>query len=331
MNILYKTLLFLFLLTTRLAAQDTPPFFPEEMIVTASSLNLRDAPDKNAKKVGTLTQGTVVQFLETYKNGEYMQADTTDPESPYAPWIKVQYKGTTGWAFGAYLTGTIGLHYENDFFPEGENLPPLQWFGVYARDSFADEVRRVQVRLADEFNEFFQTQMRVLKTNQSEPSKFLIASLAPFPTGYCGPLGHFEIGEMYFSKSLNPGGQLSIYPGNDMNDTLLRPTYGIAATGCAQLENTYVRVTDYQLRLIDFSQEPVQYQDLTRWVKPDVPDASPSVDLLWFGDLDRDGKPDAIINDCPYEVGCRASLFLSSKAKPGAFLHKVCEHFWPGD
>ncbi|MCC6280158.1 MAG: SH3 domain-containing protein, partial [Saprospiraceae bacterium] len=67
MNVLYKTLLFLFLLTTRLAAQDTPPFFPEEMIVTASSLNLRDAPDKNAKKVGTLTQGTVVQFLETYK------------------------------------------------------------------------------------------------------------------------------------------------------------------------------------------------------------------------------------------------------------------------
>jgi hypothetical protein len=326
----FTTLLFFVLLTASLPAQITA-FLSEEMIVTASSLNLRDAPDKNAKKVASLTQGAVVQVLEAYNNGEYVQADTTDPESPYAPWLKVRYKGMTGWAFGAYLTGTIGLHYENDIFPEGENLPPLQWFGVYARDSFADEVRRVQVRLADEFNEFFQAQVRVLKTNQPEMSKFLIASLQPIPTGYCGPLGNFEIGEMYFSKTLNPGGQLSIYPGNDLNDTIMRPTYGIAATGCATLENTYVRVTDYQLRLIDFSQEPAQYQDLTKWVKPESPDSSPSVDLLWFGDIDRDGKPDAIINDCPYEVGCRASLFLSSKAPKGDFLTKVCEHYWPGD
>jgi len=331
MNAFYKILLLNCLLSTGISAQQSPPFFQEEMIVTASSLNLRELPDKNAKKVGTLTQGTVVQFLEAYKDGEYMQADTTDPESPYAPWLKVRFKGGTGWAFGAYLTGTYGLYYENDIFVEGDALPPLQWFGVYARDSFADEVRRVQVRLVDEFNEFFQTQVRVLKTNQREQSKFLVASLTPFPTGYCGPLGNFEIGQMYYSKTLGPGGQLSIYPGNDLNDTLIRPTYGIAATGCAELDNFYVRVTNYQLRLIDFSQEPVQYQDLTQWVKTDMPESSPSVDLLWFGDLDRDGKPDAIINDCPYEPGCRASLFLSSKAKPGAYLHKVCEHFWPGD
>lgn len=325
-----NTLLFILLLSATASAQVTP-FFPDEMIVTASSLNLRDTPDKNGKKVGSLTQGSIVQVIEAYNNGEYVQADTTDPESPYAPWLKVRYKGISGWAFGAYLTGTMGLHYENDILMEGETLPPLQWFGVYARDSFADEVRRIQVRVVDEFNEFFQAQVRVLKTNQAETSKFLISSLQPIPTGYCGPLGNFEIGEMYFSKTLNPGGQLSIYPGNDMNDTILRPTYGIAATGCATLENTYVRVTDYKLQLIDFSQEPAQYQDLTRWVKPDAPDASPSVDLLWFGDLDRDGKPDAIINDCPYEVGCRASLFLSSKAPPGSYLYKVCEHYWPGD
>lgn len=330
MKSLYAFFLFYYLLPTGISAQSAA-FFPGEYIVTASSLNLRDIPDKSGKKVSALTQGTVVQLVEVYQDGTYVQADTTDPESPYAPWLKVRYKGTTGWAFGAYLTPTISLHYESDFFMEGDQLPPLQWFGVYARDSFADEIRRVQVRLVDEFNDFFQTQLKVLKTNQAETSKFLIASLAPFQTGYCGPLGKFEIGEMYFSKSLNPGGQISIYPGNDTNDTIIRPTYGLAATGCALLENTFVRVTDYQLRLIDFEQEPARYQDLTPWVKPDGPDASPSVDLLWFGDLDHDGKPDAIINDCPYEVGCRASLFLSSKARPNEYLSKVCEHYWPGD
>lgn len=329
MKFLHLFLLFL-LFSATLSAQ-SGIFLPEEMIVTASSLNLRDAPDKNAKKTGSLTQGAVVQVLEAYNNGEYVQADTTDPESPYAPWLKVRYKNTTGWAFGAYLTGTMGLHYENEIMPDGESLPPLQWFGVYARDSFADEVRRIQVRIVSEFNEFYQAQVKVLKTNQADASKFLVSSLQPIPTGYCGPLGKFEIGQIFFSPTLNPGGQLSIYPGNDLNDTISLPTYGLAATGCATLENTYVRVSDYQLRLIDFSAEPVRYQDLTPWVKPEAPDASPSVDLLWFGDLDRDGKADAIINDCPYEVGCRASLFLSSRARPGEYIRKACEHYWPGD
>ena len=95
MNAFYKTLLLNCLLSTGVSAQQSAPFFQEEMIVTASSLNLRELPDKNAKKVGTLTQGTVVQFVEAYKDGEYMQADTTDPESPYAPWLKVRFKGGT--------------------------------------------------------------------------------------------------------------------------------------------------------------------------------------------------------------------------------------------
>jgi hypothetical protein len=304
-------------------------FFPEEMVVTASSLNLREAPDRNARKLGTLTQGAVVRFVEAHDNGAYVQADTTDPDSPYAPWLKVQHRGLTGWAFGAYLTGSIGLHYEGDLFMDSESLPPLQWYGVYARDSFADELRRVQVRLSEEVSEFLGGPVRVLRTNQAEPSKFLVSTLAPIPTGYCGPLGRFEIGEMYFSKSLNPGGQITIYPGNDLNDTIVRPAYGLAATGCATLEGSFVRVSDYQLRLIDFSEEPLRYQDLTPWIKTESPDASPSVDILWFGDLDRDGKADAIINDCPYEVGCRAALFLSGKAAPEQYLRKVCEYFWP--
>ncbi len=60
-------------------------------------------------------------------------------------------------------------------------------------------------------------------------------------------------------------------------------------------------------------------------------DISPMVDVLWFGDIDHDNKSDMILQDCPYEVGCRASLFLSSKAHKGELLRKVSEHFWPGD
>lgn len=313
-----------------LFAQSTP-YFPDEMVVTASSLNLRELPEKNSKKVTTLTQGTVVQFVESWNNGEYTQADTTDPESPYAPWLKVRYEGKTGWVFGAYVTAAIGLYYENDFTFDNQTLPPVYWYGIYARDSFADEIRKVSVKQVEEMNEMYGSTVNVLKTNQKESSKFLIASATPLKTGYCGALGSFDLNAVYVSRSLGPGNQFSIYPGNDLNDTITKPAYGLAATGCATLEGSYVMVHDYKLTLLDFSTEPSRRQDVTPWVKPENEEISPSVDVLWFGDLDQDNKPDVIIQDCPYEVGCRASLFLSSKARNGEFLRKVSEHFWPGD
>ncbi len=321
---------FAVLFSIQLIGQSTP-FFSEEMTVTANTLNLREFPDKNAKKVASLTQGAIVQFVEAWNNGEYLQADTTDPESPYAPWLKVRFEGKTGWVFGAYVTAAIGLYYENDFTFDNQALPSVYWYGVYARDSFADEIRKVNVRQVEEQNEMFDTKVSVLKTNQPDPSKFLIASVMPLQIGYCGSLGVFDLNDFFGSHSLGPGGQFSLYPGNDLNDTLVKPSYGLAATGCATLDAGYVQVQDYKLTLLDYSTEPAMRQDLTSWVKPENSDISPSIDVLWFGDLDRDNKPDMILQDCPYEVGCRASLFLSSKAHKGEFLRKVSEHFWPGD
>jgi Bacterial SH3 domain len=314
----------------QLFAQSTP-FFPDELVVTATTLNLRESPDKNAKKVTSLTQGTIVQFIEAYNNGEYMQSDTTDPESPYAPWLKVRADGKTGWIFGAYVTAAIGLYYENDYAFDNQGLPPVFWYGAYVRDSFSDEIRKVTVRKEEEYNQMFDATITVLKTNQKDPSKFLIASVKPIELGYCGQLGVFELKDYFGSSSLGPGGQFSIYPGNDLNDTLMKPAYGLAATGCAVLEGTYVTVRDYKLLLFDYSTEPPAQQDLTPWVRTENEDFGPSIEVLWFGDIDRDNKPDMILQDCPYEVGCRASLFLSSKAKKGEFLRKVSEHFWPGN
>ncbi len=307
----------------QLAAQTNNAFYSEEMVVTASALNLRDAPNTNGKKLITMPRGSVVQFVEAHNNGEGEEVD-----SLWGSWYKVRYQSKTGYVFSPFVTSAVGLYYEGDFM---DNLPPLQWYGVFARDSFSDELRRVNVKLVDEENEMYGGRVKVLRTNQKEPSKFLIGTLSPMKTGYCGPLGVFDLNLLYFSKSLQPGSQLSIYPGNEETDTLIKPTYGLIATGCASLQNAFVQVKDYALILIDYAQDPVVTQDMTPWVKTELPETNPSVDLLWFGDLDHDNKPDAIIQDCPYEMGCRASLFLSSKAKPGEYLRKVCEHFWPGD
>lgn len=323
--------LLLLTLSLNLSAQNADTFFPEEFVVTANALNLREAPDANSAKVATLPQGTVVSFVSSYNNGQFTMLDTTDENSPYGRWIKVNYKNKSGWIFDAYVSSTIALYYEDSPQFTMSAVPPLYWYGVYARDSFADELRKVQVRLADEPNEFYGGTVKMLRTNQSESSKFLIASNTPLSTGYCGPLGMFNTNDVFYARSLGPGSQISIYPGNEINDTLFKPNYGLAAIGCAAFDNNYVRISNYQLMLFNYFSDPIQTQDLTPWVRTDAPEINPAVDLLWFGDLDRDNKPDAIIQDCPFEVGCRASLFLSSKAKPGAFLQKVCEFYWPGD
>lgn len=314
-----------------IGAQNSAAFFPEEMVVTANALNLREYPDANSRKLASLPQGTLLQFVEAWNNGQYTSADTTDENAPYGRWLKVRSKNLTGWVFDLYVSSTIELFYENSPQYDGRAISPLYWYGVYARDSFSDELRKVQVRHVEEQHEFYGGTIKLLKTNQKDPSKFLVASHAPLSTGYCGPLGIFDPNQMFFSKSLGPGSQLPIYPGNDMTDTLVKPTYGLAATGCARFEDNFVRISDYELTLLDYATEPIQTQNLTVWVRPEIPEVNPTVDLLWFGDLDRDNKPDAIIQDCPYEVGCRASLFLSSKAKPGEYLRKACEFYWPGE
>lgn len=323
--------LFASVLVFQIFAQNQVAFFPEELVVTANSLNLREMPDVNSKKVASLPQGSLLQFVEAWNDGQYTQTDTTDENAPYGRWLKVRSKNSIGWVFDLYVSSTIELFYENSPQFEMHGISPLFWYGVYARDSFADEVRKVQVRLAEEPNEFFGGTIKTLKTNQPGPSKFLIASHTPLNPGYCGPLGVFDPNGMFFSKSLGPGSQLSIYPGNDLADTLVKPTYGLAATGCASFDNNYVRISDYKLMLLNYTTEPVSIQNLTDWMRPEMPESNPMIDLLWFGDLDRDNKPDAIIQDCPYEVGCRASLFLSSKARPGEYLRKVSEYYWPGD
>lgn len=328
------TFVFILLYAFQLNAQSD--FFSEEMIVTASSLNLRETPDKNGKKISSLPRGTVVEFVEALNKGQWVQADTTDPNSPYGPWLKVRAQGKVGWAFGAHLTGTVGLYYEGGLFWSENPLPPLSWYGVYARDSFADELRKIEVQLVEEKSEYFGEDVKVLKTNQKDPSKFIIGSLKPMQAGYAGPLGIFEVRDMYLSGELAPGNTVSIHPGGETNsiDTTIKPSYVFVATGCARIEESEyldVKVADYKLTLLDYTTTPPRRQDLTPFVQPELEEFNPSIRLNWYGDLDMDGKPDAILNDCPIEMGCRDALFLSSKAKNGEYLRKVCEHYWIGD
>jgi hypothetical protein len=301
-------------------------FVPSEMIVSASALKLRAQADVNSAALETLPRGTIVQVVGVHNNGEVVEVNET-----YAPWYQVKTNtGKTGYVFGAYVVGTYGLYYEGE--PIEGSLPPLNWYGVYRRDSFSDELRRIEVRVQKQYSEMFEQDLELLITNQKDTSKFIIGTTEQLKTGYAGPLGIMDSPGWFFEGGLQPGSMLPISSGQLPGDTTFGQTYFLAATGCAMLKDNYVQVNDYKLQVVEaFNPDGNnKQQDITQWVRC-LPDMNPTVQLLWYGDIDQDKLPDALIHDCPFEMGCRASLYLSSKAKPGEILHKMCEYFWFGD
>ncbi|MCC6413607.1 MAG: SH3 domain-containing protein [Saprospiraceae bacterium] len=325
------TISVLFLLFTFLTAgaQDAP-FVPEELIVTANSLNLREEPNINSKKLASIPRGAKMQFLEAHDNGAFVQTDTLDAESPWAPWYKVRYQKQTGYVFGAHVSGRFNLYMEGDYM---ESMPVgLHWYGVYMRDSFADETRKIEVKVVDEYNEMYGAVSKFLRTNQPDVAKFLIATAEPLKTGFSGPTGVFDVNEYSGSKTMFPGATVVLHRGYDAKntaDTLTTPAYVVSALGCVDLRDNVTLFENYRLLLFDYTDAntPVQ-QDITPWFKTAFIELYPTISLFWQGDLDQDGKPDAVFEDCPQEGGCRISLLLSSEAKGKDRLKKVCESYF---
>jgi hypothetical protein len=318
------TLLFAFLLFCgRTAHAQYTPYFPEELIVTASALKLRESPDLSAKTLATLPKGAVLQCLGIANNGEYTQVDTL-----YDRWYQVRTSNNkTGYIFGAFVTPSFDIAFEDSYM---ESIPPLNWYGVYMRDSFADEVRPVQIHLEKVYNEMFGVEINQVKTDQKEPSKFLFGSIQKFPTGYAGSLGIFDPGTIFANNMLYPGATFGLYPGNDINDTIAKTSWFLTAVGCADMGENYPVMRDFKVLVVDQQYDMPSVRQELEWFQV-AEGMLPSVRLIWFGDLDHDNKPDCLFDDCPEEMNCRASLFLSSKAKPGNFLQKVCERQYPID
>lgn len=323
MSITFRSFLFLLLLQFTQTATSQIVYFPEELIVNASALNLRDQPDKSGKVVEKLPRGAALTLLEAVDGGQYQEID-----SLYGAWLKVKYKNKSGYVFSAHVIGAFNLYQDGEIFDDA--LPNLNWYGVYMRDSFADELRKIDVRLEKSYHELYGDTVKVLRTNQTANSKFIVGTATPLQPGLAGNLGAYDPGTLYMSSELGPGAMLPIYPGQENDDTTSYNTYYLAATGCARFDDSdFVKVSDYRLFAFESLAEGYSpKQDITGWVQPEE-GLNPSVNLVWFGDLDHDRKPDALVQDSPYEAGARMSLFLSSKARTGEFLHKVCEYYYP--
>ncbi len=49
--------------------------------------------------------------------------------------------------------------------------------------------------------------------------------------------------------------------------------------------------------------------------------------VVWVGDLDRDGKPDLLVDEDMNESAGHLVLYLSSAARAGEIAHRVAEYW----
>jgi len=94
--------------------------------------------------------------------------------------------------------------------------------------------------------------------------------------------------------------------------------FGFQAYGSAVPSIGEVRVTDYEIRIY----QGTRTQTLAQFARIDW-DGPPQV--VWAGDLDRDGRLDALLDLRTHYVGHHYVLFLSSDASDEQLVNKVAE------
>jgi uncharacterized protein YgiM (DUF1202 family) len=100
-----------FLLQSTLSQINT--FYPDELVVTASSLHLRQSPSMNSSSLALLKKGEFMQYMEPANKGEYVEIDST-----WGVWLKVRGQGKMGYVFSPYVSGAYTLQYEGQFTSE---------------------------------------------------------------------------------------------------------------------------------------------------------------------------------------------------------------------
>jgi hypothetical protein len=193
-------------------------------------------------------------------------------------------------------------------YPEWAPTPSVRgWYGLFTANGSYD-LRAVRITFApvNSCGELDTRARRVAVPGAAQPV-FIVRShgpnLPPWQAGAVAP----AVGQTW----LHPGDRRDIRTGAG--------AYRLAAAGTDAAGNVY----DYVLRLIDLRSGHSQliFSYAPPVAVPREPRPMPS--LLWMGDLDRDGRPDLVLEDSMSEIEAHYVLYLSSAARVQELVHPV--------
>lgn len=296
------------LMQTVLSAQS--PKYKDDMVVWATEVNLRETPSLDARVLARITNGELVRTYNPEGTVHYLD----QINGINGTWVQVEYKGLAGYVFSTYIGPGFQHFYEDahiTYFPTVKN-----WYGIYYDSISGKEfIRKVVVKAVKTIYEGDPKEHLVLQTNQAAKSLFLIATNTDMPDR---EIGLFTKHVQHNNKDLRPGDSRTIFCKLNRN-TVTGTYYTIFATGIYALVNNSVGLSDYVVWLADRnfdSTQPGILQNLSKELNLEG-----ICEMLYFGDIDNDEKPDILLRQCGNS--CREILFLSSLTREGEILRPV--------
>ncbi len=179
----------------------------------------------------------------------------------------------------------------------------LNWYGIFKTDSNFS-LKKVTLIFTEEKYDGACAGWVNISTNQTRESVFLVGLRDTL-------VKDVIVGESY---------EKFVYPG--VHSVLHIPSsnryYTLMAFGCVKGSSERdISFEDYKLRLTDSN------ANITQELITSIACMEVCPTLLWWGDLDGDGKIDMVIRDCGEMWGFCASLYLSSAADSSALVKKV--------
>ncbi len=310
MKLLAKVFLLQFLLLQgMLHAQDI------QYVLAESGLNMRSSAGTSGEKIGKLALGTEVEVL-THTGNSLTISD--NGKEIKGEWVEVKARnGALANKSGFVVSGFLGeisppvpmaILVPGNF--HGEDVPPnsgsREWLGLFEGEegfyvSYVEpSLKRVYDSMLDVEGE--KTGWKV-GTNNKDTCTLLVAGLAVNE----GKVDHYPIED----KSPLPGSSI-YFEGPKVPTSLF-------VTGRAELVDYGLLMKEYALTLRsgkgteDYTQEflHIEHLEETR------------VEILWSGDIDRDGKLDLLINTSNHYNLYQPTLYLSSRAAKGKLLRKM--------
>ncbi len=315
--------------------------FMDSLVVIASSgLRLREKADANSKVLAAVPFLTKVKLKDKYDT--LYEMETTykrkiiEVDGIRGYWVKVQYEQQTGFMFSGFLSSAVLPHrLTNDYVLLNEgwscdnsvytNPDDYSFFGLYAKNSFTMELKKItKLYYGNEMSELGETQ--AFFTNRSVENK----DTSVFVIAIKKSKLRWNEGVLLGSSSLLSDGNNEIRGYAGTNALPLGDTDWAIRT-----EGEPISKKDSRLRtakLIFYKKDNKKSQVLFNFVRSednikedgndDTP-FNPPYQLIFQGDIDRDGKLDLIIGTGGSVV--HEYLFLSSEAKNGNLLKQVAD------
>ncbi len=309
-----NSLLILFILFSQLGHSDDfscEKMDHQERIIKKSGLEIKSEPNDTSKTLLKLPYWTKVDACMAIE-----RRDTIN--GTFGTWIKVKYGTISGFMFNGFLVRTyeeyekpkdIRLMSEGELcsFPNFD--PTLNWYGLYKTES-GDSLINVEIEISKESLDQRSDWGRgtiFIKTNISERivAWLLIGSKQPLTEKIVS----------YNNIGMNP---LFLFPGQSQSIGIYLSTYrttnniDLNAIGTVSDFKNEPVYENYQLRLTD-NRNNYKTQNISK----DKEDQ-----LVWYGDLDNDKKPDFILQ-AYYNNSSKTTLFLSSTAKNEDIVEEV--------